>query len=92
MSVLDIVKPGVLTGSEAKKLFAYAKENNFAIPAVNVVGTDSVNAVLESAAKVNSPVIIQFSNGGAGFYAGKGLKTSDAAVIVTGKQIGRAHV
>ena len=81
MAVLDIVKPGVLTGSEAKKLFAYAKENNFAIPAVNVVGTDSVNAVLEVAAKVNSPIIIQFSNGGAGFYAGKGLKTSDAAVL-----------
>ena len=81
MAVLDIVKPGVLTGSEAKKLFAYAKENNFAIPAVNVVGTDSVNAVLEVAAKVNSPIIIQFSNGGAGFYAGKSLKTSDAAVL-----------
>lgn len=81
MAVLDIVKPGVLTGSEAKKLFAYAKENSFAIPAVNVVGTDSVNAVLEVAAKVNSPIIIQFSNGGAGFYAGKGLKTSDAAVL-----------
>jgi len=81
LGVLDIVKPGVLTGSEAKKLFAYAKENNFAIPAVNVVGTDSVNAVLEVAAKVNSPIIIQFSNGGAGFYAGKGLKTSDAAVL-----------
>ncbi|WP_368028733.1 class II fructose-bisphosphate aldolase [Arcobacter sp. s6] len=81
MGVLDIVKPGVLTGSEAKKLFAYAKENNFAIPAVNVVGTDSVNAVLEVAAKVNSPIIIQFSNGGASFYAGKGLKTSDAAVL-----------
>ena len=81
MAVLDIVKPGVLTGSEAKKLFAYAKENNFAIPAVNVVGTDSVNAVLEVAAKVNSPIIIQFSNGGAGFYAGKGLKTENAAVL-----------
>ena len=81
MGVLDVVKPGVLTGSEAKKLFAYAKENNFAIPAVNVVGTDSVNPVLEVAAKVNSPIIIQFSNGGAGFYAGKGLKTSDAAVL-----------
>ena len=81
MGVLDVVKPGVLTGSEAKKLFAYAKENNFAIPAVNVVGTDSVNAVLEVAAKVNSPIIIQFSNGGAGFYAGKGLKTSNAAVL-----------
>ena len=81
MAVLDIVKPGVLTGSEAKKLFAYAKENKFAIPAVNVVGTDSVNAVLEVAAKVNSPIIIQFSNGGAGFYAGKGLKTENAAVL-----------
>ena len=81
MGVLDVVKPGVLTGSEAKKLFAYAKENSFAIPAVNVVGTDSVNAVLEVAAKVNSPIIIQFSNGGAGFYAGKGLKTSYAAVL-----------
>ena len=81
MGVLDIVKPGVLTGSEAKKLFAYAKENNFAIPAVNVVGTDSVNAVLEVAAKVNSPIIIQFSNGGAGFYAGKGLKTENAAIL-----------
>jgi fructose-bisphosphate aldolase, class II len=81
LGVLDVVKPGVLTGSEAKKLFAYAKENNFAIPAVNVVGTDSVNAVLEVAAKVNSPIIIQFSNGGASFYAGKGLKTSDAAVL-----------
>ena len=81
MGVLDVVKPGVLTGSEAKKLFAYAKENNFAIPAVNVVGTDSVNAVLEVAAKVNSPIIIQFSNGGAGFYAGKGLKTANAAVL-----------
>ena len=81
MGVLDIVNAGVLTGSEAKKLFAYAKENNFAIPAVNVVGTDSVNAVLEVAAKVNSPIIIQFSNGGAGFYAGKGLKTENAAVL-----------
>lgn len=81
MGVLDVVKPGVLTGSEAKKLFAYAKENNFAIPAVNVVGTDSVNAVLEVAAKVNSPIIIQFSNGGAGFYAGKGLKVANAAVL-----------
>ena len=90
MAVLDIVKPGVLTGSEAKKLFAYAKENNFAIPAVNVVGTDSVNAVLEVAAKVNSPIIIQFSNGGAGFYAGKGLKSSDAAVL--GAISGANHV
>jgi len=90
LGVLDVVKPGVLTGSEAKKLFAYAKENKFAIPAVNVVGTDSVNAVLEAAAKVNSPIIVQFSNGGAGYYAGKGLKTSDAAVL--GAVSGANHV
>ena len=90
MGVLNVVNPGVLTGSEAKKLFAYAKENKFAIPAVNVVGTESVNAVLEAAAKVNSPIIVQFSNGGAGFYAGKGLKTSDAAVL--GGVSGAMHV
>lgn len=90
MSVLDIVKPGVLSGSEAKKVFEYAKENNFAIPAVNVVGTDSVNAVLEAAAKVNSPIIIQFSNGGAQFFAGKGLKSTDAAVL--GGVSGAQHV
>jgi len=90
LGVLDVVKPSVLTGSEAKKLFAYAKENKFAIPAVNVVGTDSVNAVLEVAAKVNSPIIIQFSNGGAQYFAGKGLKTSDAAVL--GGISGAQHV
>ncbi|MGA1932052.1 class II fructose-bisphosphate aldolase [Arcobacter sp. YIC-464] len=90
MGVLDIVKPGVLTGSEAKKLFAYAKENKFAIPAVNVVGTDSVNAVLEVAAKVNSPIIIQFSNGGAQYFAGKGLKVDNAAIL--GGVSGAQHV
>lgn len=90
MSVLDIVKPGVLSGSEAKKLFDYAKENNFAIPAVNVVGTDSVNAVLEVAAKVKSPIIIQFSNGGATFYAGKGLKGPQAGIL--GGIAGAMHV
>ena len=72
MSILNIVDPGVLTGSETKKLFTYAKKNNFAIPAVNVVNTESVNTLLEAAAKVNSPIIIQFSNGGAQFFAGKG--------------------
>jgi len=90
LSVLNIVKPGVLSGSEAHKLFEYAKENSFAIPAVNVVGTDSVNAVLEAAAKVNSPIIIQFSNGGAGFFAGKGLKDENAAIY--GAISGAMHV
>lgn len=90
MGVLNIVDAGVLSGSEAKNLFAYAKKQGFAIPAVNVVGTDSVNAVLEVAAKVKSPIIVQFSNGGAGFYAGKGLKTADAAVL--GAVSGAKHV
>ncbi len=81
MSVLSIVEAGVLTGSEAKKVFDYAKANNFAIPAINVVNTESVNGVLEAAAKVNSPVILQFSNGGAQFFAGKGCKAPNAAIL-----------
>ncbi|MDD2698637.1 MAG: class II fructose-bisphosphate aldolase [Arcobacteraceae bacterium] len=81
MSILNIVNTGVLTGSEAKKVFDYAKENNFAIPAMNVVNTETVNGLLEAAAKVNSPVILQFSNGGAQFFAGKGCKVPNAAVL-----------
>ena len=80
MGVLDVVKAGVLYGEDVEKLYLYAKENGFAIPAVNVVGTNSINAVLEAAKSVNSPVIIQFSNGGASFYAGKGCG-GDTAVI-----------
>jgi len=90
MAVLDIVKPGVLTGSETKQLFDYAKANNFAIPAVNVVNTESVNGVLEAAAKVNSPVIIQFSNGGATFFAGKGCPADNKAVL--GAISGARHI
>ena len=92
MGVLDIVKPGVLSGSEAKKLFDYAKKNSFAIPAVNVVNTDSVNAILESAAKVNSPIIIQFSNGGATYYAGKGLSNEKEKAGILGGISGAQHV
>lgn len=75
--LLDIVKPGVVTGDDIQKIFAYAKEHNFAIPAMNCVGSDSVNAALETAARIKTPIIIQFSNGGSLFYAGKGLKPSD---------------
>ena len=78
--VLDVVKPGVLFGDDVRKVFAIAKKNKFALPAVNVIGTDSINAVLEAAAAVNSPVIIQFSNGGAAFCAGKGLKENGAVL------------
>ena len=81
MAVLDVVNAGVLTGSETKKLFDYAKENNFAIPAVNIVNTESINAVLEAAAKVNSPIILQFSNGGSTFFAGKGCKSPNASAL-----------
>ncbi len=90
MSVLDVVKAGVLTGSEAKKLFDYAKENNFAIPAVNIVNTESVNGVLEAAAKVNSPIILQFSNGGSTFFAGKGCKAPNASIL--GAISGAQHI
>lgn len=73
--ILDVVSPGVALGNDVQQIFAIAKQNNFALPAVNCVNTDSINATLETAAKVKSPVIIQLSNGGAAFFAGKGLKT-----------------
>jgi len=81
--VLDNLPTGVLSGNEVQKLFTIAKENEFAIPAVNVVSSSSINAVLESASKVNSPIIIQFSNGGGDFYAGKGLSSKDRAILGT---------
>ncbi|MCK5110024.1 MAG: class II fructose-bisphosphate aldolase [Arcobacteraceae bacterium] len=90
MGALDIVKPGVLTGSETKKLFGFAKENNFAIPAVNIVNTESINGVLEAAAQIGSPIILQFSNGGAQFYAGKGCPASNASIL--GAVSGAMHI
>lgn len=80
--VLKEIKPGVVTGSDLQKLFKIAKENNFAIPAVNVVGSHTVNSVLEAASAVNSPVIVQLSNGGAIFYAGKGIKDAFKASVI----------
>jgi len=85
-------RSGVLFGDEVKELFEYANKNNFAIPAVNVIGTDSVNAVLETARDVNSPVIIQFSNGGAKFFAGKGLSNENEKAAVAGAVSGAQHV
>jgi fructose-bisphosphate aldolase class II len=82
--LLDIVGSGVVYGENLKKVYQYAKDNNFAIPAVNVVGTNSINAVLEAASKVNSPVIIQFSNGGAKFLGGKSLAKADVLGAVSG--------
>lgn len=85
-------RTGVLHGEEATELLNYANENNFAIPAVNVIGTDSVNAVLETAREVNSPVIVQFSNGGASFFAGKGLSNEGQKAAVLGGISGAMHV
>ena len=90
--VLDVVKPGVVTGEDVSKLFAVAKENLFALPAVNCVGTDSINAVLEAAAKVKAPVVVQFSNGGAQFVAGKGLKLEGQQAQILGAISGAKHV
>lgn len=85
-------KAGVLFGEELEALYKDAKEQEFAMPAVNVVGTNSVNAVLETAAKVNSPVIIQFSNGGAQFFAGKGMPNDKLQANIAGGISGAKHV
>lgn len=85
-------RSGVLYGKEVKELFDYANENNFAIPAVNVVGTNSINAVMETAAKVNSPVIVQLSNGGGVFYAGKSISNEDQQAAIAGSIAAAHHV
>lgn len=84
--------PGVVTGDGVSEIFRHANENNYALPAVNVVGTNSVNAVLETAKAVNSPVIIQFSNGGAIFYAGKSLSNANQQAAIAGGISGAMHV
>jgi len=70
------IKPGVATGDQVQAIFALAKEKGFALPAVNVTSSSTVNAVIEAAAKLNAPAILQFSNGGAQYFAGKGLSMS----------------
>lgn len=90
--VLDVVKPGVVTGDDVQKIFAIAKAEKFALPAVNCIDTNTVNAVLETAARVKSPVIIQLSNGGAGFFAGKGLKLDGQGTQVLGGIAGAKYV
>jgi fructose-bisphosphate aldolase class II len=86
------LKPGLVYGQALQDLYQYAKENKFAIPAVNVIGTDSINAVLETAKLVNSPVIIQFSNGGGQFYAGKALKLENDRAAALGSISGAHHI
>ncbi len=88
--VLESMDAGVVTGDDLQTLFRIAKEDGFAIPAVNVVSTLSINAVLEAAKNVNSPVIVQFSNGGGAYYAGQGLPSSVGSVV--GTIAGAQHV
>lgn len=84
--------PGVLYGESLEALYKDAKENGFALPAVNTIGTNSINATLEAAAKVNSPVIIQFSNSGAQFIAGKGMPNDQLQANISGAISGALHV
>lgn len=86
------IKPGVATGDEVQAIFKYAKENSFALPAVNVIGSSTINAVMETAAALNAPVIIQFSNGGAQFNAGKGLSNEDQRAAIAGAVAGAKHI
>ncbi len=90
IKILDVVSAGVVTGDDLKKLFKVAKDEEFALPAVNVISNSSINAVLEAAKNVNSPVVVQFSNGGAAYYAGKGLSSDKAAIL--GAISGAQHV
>ena len=86
------IKPGVATGDQVQEILKLAKEKKFALPAVNVIGSSSINGVLETAKKLNSPVIIQFSNGGASFNAGKGLGNENQHAAISGSIAGAHHV
>ena len=87
-----MIKPGVATGKEVQEIFELAKQKGFALPAVNVVGSNTINTVLETAKELNSPVIIQFSNGGAQFNAGKGLSNDNEKAAIAGAVAGAKHI
>jgi fructose-bisphosphate aldolase class II len=86
------IKPGVATGKEVQNIFKLAKEKGFALPAVNVIGSNTINGVLETAKALNAPVIIQFSNGGGQFNAGKGLSNENQKAAIAGSIAGAKHV
>ena len=90
--ILEVVQAGVATGDDVQKIFALAKEGNYALPAVNCVNTDTVNSVLEAAMKAKAPVIVQFSNGGASYFAGKGLKLEGQQAAILGAIAGAKYV
>jgi len=86
------IKPGVATGDQVQEIFRYAKEKGFALPAVNVTSSSTINGVLETAAKLNAPVIIQFSNGGGLFMAGKGLSNENERAAIAGSITGAKQI
>ncbi len=88
----NTIKPGVAFGDTVQEIFKLAKEKSFALPGVNVIGSSGINAVLETAKELNAPVIIQFSNGGAHFNAGKGLSNENQKAAVAGAVAGAKHV
>ncbi len=91
-NLLDIVQPGVVTGKDVQKVLQHAKDNKYALPAVNIVGTDSANAVMEAAREAKAPVMIQLSNGGAHFFAGKGLSNDKQEAAVAGAISAAQHI
>ena len=89
---MSTIKPGVATGDQVQEIFKLAKQKQFALPAVNVIGSSSINAVLETTKELNSPVIIQFSNGGAAFNAGKSLDNTNQSAAIAGAIAGAKHI
>lgn len=87
-----MIKPGVATGEAVQEIFSLAKQKGFALPAINVTSSSTVNAVMETAAKLNAPVIIQFSNGGSHYFAGKGLSNDNEQAAILGAISGAKHV
>jgi len=92
LKIFDFVSSGVISGDDVQKVFSIAKKNGFALPAVNCVCTNSINAVLETANKVSAPVIIQFSNKGAAFIAGNGMLATGHKAAIMGAISGAHHV
>ncbi len=87
-----LIKSGVATGDEVQAIFQLAKEKGFALPAVNVTSSSTVNGVMEAAAKLNAPAIIQFSNGGCLYFAGKALTNENEKAAILGGIAGAKHV
>ena len=88
----NLIKSGVATGDQVQAIFKLAKEKGFALPAVNVTSSSTVNGVMEAAAKLNAPAIIQYSNGGGMYFAGKALSNEHEKAAILGGIAGAKHV